>query len=142
MFWKMIQITAQPIDASALIARATHAEAGGLVVFVGNVRNYNARVGKQVLRLEYEAYDAMAVKEMEKIMAEAHAQWPIKAWALSHRTGTVHPGEAAVVLAVTTPHRQESFEACQFIMNQLKGRVPIWKKEVFADGDEWVSAHP
>ncbi|MCU0420901.1 MAG: molybdenum cofactor biosynthesis protein MoaE [Cyclobacteriaceae bacterium] len=138
----MIQLTPLPIDTAAILAQVTHVEAGGLVVFVGNVRNHNARLGKHVLRLEYEAYEAMALKEIERIVEEAHARWPIKAWAVCHRTGTVLPGEAAVVLAVTTPHRKESFEACQFIIDQLKARVPIWKKEVFDDGDEWVSAHP
>jgi molybdopterin synthase catalytic subunit len=138
----MIELTDQPIDTPKLLAHATHVEAGGLVVFIGNVRNYNSRLQKNVKRLEYEAYEPMAKKEIEKIIQQAHERWPIKAWAISHRTGTLFPGEAAVVLAVTTPHRKESFEACQYIIDTLKERVPIWKKEVFEDGETWVSAHP
>jgi molybdopterin synthase catalytic subunit len=138
----MIEITVLPIDVARLISAATHTSAGGLNVFIGTIRDNNASKGKIVNHLEYEAYDAMAISEIQKIADQAVAQFGIKRWAISHRTGIVKPGEIAVVIAVSTAHRKESFEACQFIINELKSKVPIWKKEVFEDGEEWVSARP
>lgn len=113
---------------------------GGIDVFVGTVRNQTQ--GKTVLRLEFEAYASMALKEMEKIAAQAHQQWPIEAVAIHHRTGTLKIGEIAVIIAVSSPHRAAAFSACQFAIDTLKETVPIWKKEVFADGEIWVAAHP
>lgn len=136
----MIEITANPIDVQKIIAAATHHEAGAVNTFVGTVRN-NAG-GKAVVKLEYEAYEPMAIAEIQKIVTEACKQWPIKGWAVSHRIGTLGPGEVAVVVAIATPHRAQSFEACQHIIDTLKATVPIWKKEVFEDGEEWIAAHP
>ena len=99
-------------------------------------------IKKKVIRLEYEAYEAMAITEISKIIDEASAQWPIEGFAVSHRTGVLRPGEVAVVVVVSTAHRKESFEACQFVIDMLKEKAPIWKKEVFEDGEEWISAHP
>jgi molybdopterin synthase catalytic subunit len=104
------------------------------------VRN-NAH-GKNVVWLEYEAYESMAVAEIRKIIDEASHRWPLLGWAVSHRIGTLKPGEVSVAIAVSTPHRRDSFEACQYIIDTLKEKVPIWKKEVFEDGEEWVSARP
>jgi molybdopterin synthase catalytic subunit len=84
----------------------------------------------------------MAISEINKIIEKAKGRWPILKVAISHRIGTLQIGDEAVVLAVSTPHRNESFEACQFIIDTLKQTVPIWKKEVFEGGEEWVSAHP
>jgi molybdopterin synthase catalytic subunit len=109
-------------------------------VFIGTVRN-NAH-GKNVLWLEYEAYESMAVSEIRKIIDEASHRWPLLGWAVSHRVGTLKPGEVSVVVAVSSPHRQQSFEACQYIIDTLKAKAPIFKKEIFEDGEEWVSAHP
>ena len=136
----MVELTNQPIDVSRIIEAAKHPSAGGLNVFIGIVRDFNAQKNKRVLRLEYEAYEPMAVAEIEKIMHQAIAQWHIKAWAISHSLAALLPSEIAVVIAVSTPHRKASFEACQFIIDQLKETVPIWKKEVFEDGEEWVGA--
>jgi molybdopterin synthase catalytic subunit len=80
--------------------------------------------------------------EIRKIFDEATERWKLLGWAFSHRVGVLTPGEPAVVVAVSTPHRSESFEATGFIMNQLKQKVPIWKKEVYENGEEWVSARP
>jgi len=136
----MIEITDQPIDKNKIINAAESLEAGALNVFIGTVRAKTAN--KKVIRLEYECYEPMAVSEIEKIFEEASQRWPILKVAISHRIGILQLGDEAVVLAVSTPHRKESFEACQFIIDTLKQTVPIWKKEVYEGGEEWVSAHP
>ena len=84
----------------------------------------------------------MAVKKMQEIADQAAARWPIQKVAIVHRKGSLQIGEAAVVIAVSTPHRKASFEACEFIIDTLKEVVPIWKKEIFEDGAVWVAAHP
>ncbi len=136
----MITLTETPIDVQAVIAQAANAQAGAVNVFIGAVRNRTQQ--KEVLRLEYEAYDPMAVKEIQKIVHAAQNRWHSLAAAVVHRKGILYPEDVAVVVAVATPHRKASFEACQFIIDTLKETVPIWKKEVFCDGEEWVSAHP
>jgi molybdopterin synthase catalytic subunit len=136
----MIKITEKPIDVQKVIDSATSLEAGALNAFIGTIRN-NAH-NKQVRWLEYEAYESMAVAEIKKIIEEASAKWNLLGWAVTHRVGTLKPGEVAVVVAVSTAHRKESFEACQFIIDTVKAKAPIWKKEVFEDGEEWVSAQP
>jgi molybdopterin synthase catalytic subunit len=136
----MIKITEKPIDIQKVIDTASSLGAGAVNVFIGTVRN-NAH-GKNVLWLEYEAYESMAVSEIRKIIDEASHRWPLLGWAVSHRVGTLKPGEVSVVVAVSSPHRQQSFEACQFIIDTLKAKAPIFKKEIFEDGGEWVSAQP
>ena len=136
----MIKITEKHIDVQKVIDTASSLNAGAVNVFIGTVRN-NAH-GKNVVWLEYEAYETMAVSEIRKIIDEAASRFPLLGGAVSHRIGTLRPGETAVVVAVSTPHRKDSFEACQFIIDSLKERVPIWKKEVFEGGEEWVSARP
>lgn len=134
----MIKITGKPIDVQKVVSTASSLGAGAVNVFIGTVRN-NAN-GKNVLWLEYEAYEAMAVSEIRKIIDSAAEKWPLLGWAVSHRIGTLKPGEVSVVVAVSSPHRKDSFEACQFIIDTLKQKAPIWKKEIFEDGEEWVSA--
>ena len=136
----MIEITDQPIDVQKVIDVASRKEAGGINTFIGTVRNQSS--GKNVLRLEYEAYEPMAISETRKIIDKANETWHLLGWAVSHRVGVLYPGEIAVVVSVSTAHRKESFEACQFIIDNLKHTVPIWKREFFEDGDQWVSAHP
>jgi molybdopterin synthase catalytic subunit len=136
----MIKITEKPIDVQKVIDTASSLAAGAVNVFIGTVRN-NAN-GKNVTWLEYEAYETMAVNEIRKIIDDASHRWPLLGWAVSHRIGTLKPGEVSVVVAVSSPHRRESFEACQYIIDTLKAKAPIWKKEVFEDGEEWVSARP
>ena len=136
----MIKITEKPIDVQKVIEVASALGAGGLTVFIGTVRNTTKN--KSVRWLEYECYEGMAVVEIKKIVDEASDRWNLLGHAISHRVGTLKPGEIAVVVAVSTPHRKESFEACQFIVDELKAKAPIWKKEVFEDGEQWVSAHP
>ena len=115
-------------------------EVGGVVVFVGTVRNQTK--GKRVLKLEFEAYKPMAVAEMQKIAEQAIKKWPVLKIAIHHRVGILAIGEIPVIIAVSCAHRNAAFEACQFAIDTLKETVPIWKKEFFDDGDIWVAAHP
>jgi molybdopterin synthase catalytic subunit len=135
-----LHITDELLDIMTCISQVTGPECGGLDVFIGTVRD--ATKGKQVLRLEFEAYEGMALKEMRKIAEAAFAQWPVQALAMHHRTGTLQVGDVAVVIAVSAAHRDAAFEACRFAIDTLKQTVPIWKKEVFSDGEMWVAAHP
>ena len=114
--------------------------AGGQVFFIGTVRNHSR--GKKVIRLEFEAYEPMAKSEMEKIAIQIKEKWPIDRIAIHHRTGSLSIGEAAVIIAVSSAHRKEAFEACRYAIDTLKETVPIWKKEIFEDGEVWVAAHP
>lgn len=136
----MIKLTDQPIDINAAIKAAEADGAGAVNVFIGTVRNKTQE--KQVLSLDFEAYDPMAEKEIQKIVDQAKAKWPVIKAVVVHRKGHLEIGEAAVVIAVSTPHRKASFEACEYIIDTLKQTVPIWKKEIFEGGEEWVSAHP
>lgn len=136
----MIKITEKPIDIQKVIDTASSLGAGAVNVFVGTVRNTSH--GKNVLWLEYEAYESMAVSEIRKIIDEASHRWPLLGWAVSHRVGTLKPGEVSVVVAVSSPHRKQAFEACEYIIDTLKEKAPIFKKEIFEDGEEWVSARP
>jgi len=131
-----IQITREPLDRNALIASVTDSGVGGIVVFEGVVRD-NAR-GKQVRYLEYDVYPEMAVQQIREILAEAERRWNIDRVAVAHRIGRLEIGEASVIIVVATPHRSEAFEACRYIIDTLKTTVPIWKKEVAMNGEEWV----
>ena len=113
---------------------------GAHVIFVGTVRNSSK--GETVTHLEFEAYDSMAIKELEKIAHQLSLRFPIHAIALHHRLGTVHVGEEAVIAAVSAPHRKAAFEACEELMNELKRCVPIWKKEYTLSGEVWVTPTP
>ncbi len=135
----LIQITREPLDRPAIdsIAQSVwHAGAGGIVTFEGTVRNH-AR-GKLVRYLEYDAYPEMAEQEMATIAAEVQRRWQTDHIALVHRIGRLEIGEVSVVVAVACPHRAEAFEACRYAIDTLKSTVPIWKKEVAEDGEEWV----
>lgn len=136
----MIKITDKPIEIRDALDGASSLAAGAVNIFVGNIREKSA--DKKVLWLEYEAFESMAVSEIKKIIDQAKDKWEVKGYAVIHRIGTLKPGETAVVVAVSTGHRKESFEACSFIIDSLKQTVPIFKKEVFENGEEWVSAHP
>ena len=132
----IVELTSEPIDVPRLIAHVNKPSNGGICTFLGVVRD-NAE-GRPVLTLGYEAYDSMAVAQMRAIVEEAMQRWDLDDVALSHRTGELQVGEASVAIAVGTPHRAEAFEACRFIIDTLKTRVPIWKKEFFQDGAVWV----
>jgi len=132
----MLKIVHAPIDLDEILRSVKSPEAGAIDVFIGTTRNHSN--GKEVLSLEYEAYEPMALKFMEGIIAEAHQRWDISRIAIVHRVGKVEIGEASVVIAVSAAHRQEAFEACRYAIDSLKRDVPIWKKEVFRDGEVWV----
>jgi molybdopterin synthase catalytic subunit len=136
---KMIKISAEPIDIQACIDAAQSERAGAIDVFVGTVRNHNN--AKEVVRLEFEAYDTMAVKKMEELAQQAKSRWDIEKIVMIHRKGVLDIGDVAVVIAVSTPHRAASFEACQWLIDTLKQVVPIWKKEIYQNGEEWLEAH-
>lgn len=136
----MIKITEEAIDVNEVINNVQSESAGAIDVFIGTVRNSTSQ--KSVSRLDFEAYDSMAIKEIEKIILHAKEKWPIQKMSIYHRKGILNIGEIAVVIAVSTPHRKEAFEACKFAIDTLKETVPIWKKEIFDDGEVWVSAHP
>ncbi len=132
----LIQITREPLDRDALIAAVSHPSVGGIVVFEGVVRD-NARE-KQVRYLEYDVYPEMAVQQIRAIVAEAEQRWGVERVAVAHRIGRLEIGEASVIVVVATPHRGEAFDACRYIIDTLKTTVPIWKKEVATNGEEWV----
>jgi molybdopterin synthase catalytic subunit len=129
----------RPLDVGRVVARVLGPDAGGVVTFLGTVRD--ASRGHEIQHLEYEAYPLMAEREMEKIADEAAAQWPGARVAMAHRTGHLEIGEIAVVIAAVAPHRAEAFAAARFAIDTLKQRVPIWKKEVAVDGAYWVDEH-
>ncbi|TXB67930.1 molybdenum cofactor biosynthesis protein MoaE [Phaeodactylibacter luteus] len=135
-----IQLLDTPLDVARCTGFVANDEAGAINVFVGTVRRQTQ--GKPVIRLEFEAYEPMAIAEMRKIAEAIGQRWPALKVSFHHRTGTLQIGEVAVVIAVATPHRKASFEACEYAIDTLKQTVPIWKKEVFEDGEVWVAAHP
>ncbi len=132
----MAALTRTPIDPAALTARVQAPSRGGVASFVGLVRDHHA--GLAVARLEYSAYDAMAEAECARIVAEAEQRWTAGI-ALAHRVGMLEVGEAAICVAAAAAHRDAAFAACRFVVDEVKRRVPIWKREVYADGtDAWV----
>lgn len=133
----MFEITADPIDPRTLRERVLDPAAGGYCSFEGWVRNHHE--GRAVLRLEYEAYRALAEKEGERIVAEAKERFDILHAVCVHRTGPIEIGGIAVAVCVSAAHRDAAFDACRHIIDETKARVPIWKKEHFADGSSgWV----
>ena len=136
----MIAVQATPIDVAQVLEAVEGPGEGGVVLFVGRVRD-TAR-GRGVRRLDYEAYPAMAQSEMEALAGEARGSHGAARVALVHRTGRLEVGEIAVAIAVAAPHRAQAFEACRWLIDALKQRVPIWKKEWYEDGSEWVSDRP
>jgi molybdopterin synthase catalytic subunit len=135
-----IYITEDKLDPKACTDAVTYPGAGGIVVFVGTVRDQTK--GKAVRHLEFETYKKMALKEMEKIANDSTKRWSLHKMVIHHRTGLLSIEDEAVVIACSSAHRKEAFEACQYAIDTLKETVPIWKKEVFEDGEVWVSAHP
>lgn len=135
-----IKISSEPLNIQTCIDWIMSPESGGIDVFIGTVRN--ATKGKTVMRLEFEAYETMAIAEMGKIAQQAIEKWPVQKLLIHHRTGVLAVGEIPVVIAVSAAHRAAAFEACRYVIDTLKQTVPIWKKEIFEDGEVWVAAHP
>jgi molybdopterin synthase catalytic subunit len=128
----MVQITKSRIDVQGILDSVISAESGGVDVFLGTTRNHSGNRG--VVSLKYEAYEPMALKVMNRLEEEARTRWPLNGVAMVHRLGVVGLCEASVVIAVSSAHRHEAFEACRFLIDQLKMDVPIWKSEHFVDG--------
>lgn len=132
----MMHLTRHPIEVDDLLAEVQGPERGGTCVFAGTVRNDGDVTG-----IDYSAYEQMAFAEIERILGEAQAQWPEARVMLQHRLGLVPVGEASIAIAAAAPHRDEAFTACRFVIEQVKKRLPIWKKEHHADGTTaWVDA--
>ena len=134
----MIEVTEVAIDPAALQRSLVNPAAGGFCAFEGWVRNENE--GHVVERLEYEAYAPLCIAEGEKVLAEAQEKYPFLEARCVHRTGLLEIGECAVWIGVASAHRDEAFKACRFIIDEIKVRLPIWKKEHYANGDSgWVN---
>ncbi len=136
----LVALSEEPLDPRAITDRVRSDGDGALVVFEGIVREHSR--GKQVRALVYEAYGSMAQKQIEQLAEEAARRWPISKVAVVHRTGTLQVGEVSVVIAVAAPHRGEGFDACEWLIDELKRTVPIWKKEIYTEGEAWIEDRP
>lgn len=132
----MLKLQSEPLSLEPLLEWVSDPSVGAVSTFAGVVRDHN--LGKQVLYLEYEGYEPMAVAELERIVAEAHERWKLHRIAVVHRLGRLEIGETAVLIAVSSVHRRESIEALHFTIDTLKQRLPIWKKEYWTDGSMWL----
>lgn len=133
----MTHLTSQPISLDALLADVRGPELGGTCVFLGTVRAGVDDGG--VTEIEYSAYDAMADAELERMLAEARERWPDARVALRHRLGRVPVGESSIAIVAAAPHRGDAFAACRYVIEEVKKRLPVWKKEVRIDGTAiWV----
>ena len=135
----MVELTHETIETGLLTEKVRHPHAGGIVLFLGTVRDLTGDVRTE--SLEYQAHEPMALAKMKQLEAEARERWPIRELFMIHRLGRLEVGEVAVGVAVSCPHRREAFAACEFLIDRLKEIVPIWKKEQSPAGDgDWV--HP
>ncbi|NND35389.1 MAG: molybdenum cofactor biosynthesis protein MoaE [Saprospiraceae bacterium] len=135
-----IQIQDTPLSINSCYDFVATDDCGGIDLFVGTVRNSTR--GKEVMSLSFEAYIPMAESEMNKIAKEIIKKWQARRVSIHHRIGDLGIGEIAVIIAVSAPHREATFAACKYAIDTLKETVPIWKKEIFHDGEVWVAAHP
>jgi molybdopterin synthase catalytic subunit len=132
----LIRITRDPLDPQPFVDHVRRDESGAVALFLGVVRN-NSR-GRRVLHLEYDAYPEMAEKKLRQVAEEMASRWPITDIAIAHRIGRLEIGETSLLVAVSSPHRREAFEACHQTVNRIKEVVPIWKKEVWEGGETWI----
>jgi molybdopterin synthase catalytic subunit len=132
----MILLTQEPLEATYLTSKVTRDRNGAIITFLGNTRRLND--DKEVLFLEYEVYEPMALRELEKIKCAAIDKWGDVDIVIAHRFGRLEIEDTSLVVAVGSKHRREGFEVCTFIVDRIKETVPIWKKEVFSDGSIWV----
>ena len=130
------ELTAEPLDVGAIARRVVPETCGATVTLDGYVRRFTKE--RETLYLEYESYEPMALKEMEKLIGQAHEHFEIANVGIVHRLGKLEIGETSVVIAVAAPHRRHAFEACEWLIKELKRTVPIWKKEVYASGETWI----
>ncbi len=130
------EITRAPLDVAQIARRVVPETCGAIVTLDGFVRQYTKE--RETLYLEYEGYEPMALREMKKLIEQAHAQFEIANVGIVHRLGKLEIGETSVVISVAAPHRRAAFEACEWLIKTLKRTVPIWKKEVYATGESWI----
>lgn len=133
-----LDITAEPLSLETIARSVTRSSSGAIATFVGVVRESSR--GRRVTSLEYEAYPEMAVATLGEIAAEIRARWAVDDVAIVHRVGRLVVGEASIVIAVSSPHRREALAACALAIERVKERAPIWKREVWADGSEWIGS--
>jgi molybdopterin synthase catalytic subunit len=134
----MIEITHEVLDQGATTDRVRDSSAGAVVTFLGTTRDVTA--DRNVLYLEYEAYVPMAEKKLAEVAEEMMAKWPLTGVAISHRLGRLEISDVSLVVAVSSRHRKDAFEACQYSVDRIKQTVPIWKKEYFEGGEVWVES--
>ena len=134
----MYRLTDKPIDINELLIFVNDPGAGAVVTFIGTTRDNNE--GRSILSLDYEAYPGMAEQEMATLGEEVISQWQVARLAIVHRIGNVPNGQASVVIAVSAPHRDDAFKACRYTIDELKKRVPIWKKEIYEGGEIWIGS--
>ncbi len=135
------QVTSEPLDGERLMKAVRRDESGAVVLFSGVARDNSE--GRRVRALEYDAYPSMAEKKLREVADEVRARWPITGIGVLHRTGRLAIGETSLLVAVSAAHRREAFEACHYAVDRIKQIVPIWKKEIWEDGDgAWVGGHP
>jgi molybdopterin synthase catalytic subunit len=130
------ELTTEPLEVGAIARRVRLPKCGATVTLDGYVRQWTK--GRETLYLVYEAYEPMAVREMGKLVEQAHAKFEIASVGIAHRLGKLEICETSVVISVAAPHRRAAFEACEWLIKELKRTVPIWKKEVYAGGEVWV----
>ena len=135
----MFGIQSEPLDPAPLVEAVRRDGAGAVALFYGIVRNEN--LGRSVQYLEYDAYPEMALKKMREVADEVRAKFPVAAVGVLHRIGRLEIGETSLLVAVSSGHRKEAFEACHYAVDRIKQIVPVWKKEVWTDGSEWIEGH-
>jgi molybdopterin synthase catalytic subunit len=136
-----VQLTTEPIDIASVARRVVPQECGATVTLDGYARGLTKQKDgtvRETSYLEYEVYEDMALKEMHKLIDTAHTKFEISSVGIAHRTGRIEIGETSVVISVAAPHRHPAFEACEWLIKELKRTVPIWKKEVYAGGEQWI----
>ena len=133
-------ISDKPLNSNACYSFVQNEQSGGIVTFIGTVRNHTK--DRKVIKLEFEAFESMAISEMKKIAIQALGKFDIQKIAIHHRTGSLAIGEIAVIIAIGSAHRKAAFAACEYAIDTLKETVPIWKKEYFEGGEIWIAAHP
>ena len=129
-------ITTDPLDVATLVASVDPSGMGAVASFVGLVRDHNQ--GRRVLHLEYDAYEPLALRGLDRIREEAAERWPAVRLSIHHRIGRLTIGEASVAIAAASPHRADAFAACRYAIERIKQIVPIWKHEYFEGGDVWI----
>ena len=134
-----LHLTKHKINPNEALAAVRHASCGAIATFEGNIRQENE--GRKVFGLEYEVYDKLFHAEVERIFAEIKIKWKIHEMALIQRVGKLDVGETGIYIAISSPHRREALEACDYAIEEFKKRAPVWKKEFYAEGQQWVACH-